>query len=63
MAVCNFADAIPVGGVASKVRRENGAGLGCDHRFDPLEIEIQGERIDVNEGRDQTGANEGCNVS
>ena len=55
-------DAIPVRRVAGEVRHEDRLRRGPDHRFDPVDVDVEGVRLDVDEHRNQPGADQRCEI-
>ena len=56
MAVGDRADAVPIGQVADQVGHEHGRGVGRDQGLDAAGVDVIGAFLDVDEGRNETGA-------
>lgn len=56
--VGDLADAVPVGRVAREVRHQDRAGLGTDHRFDGVDVDVEGVRLDIDEYGHESGPDE-----
>ncbi len=58
MRVGDRADAVPVGHVPDQVRDEDRARARPDHRLDRVDVDVVGVGFDVDEHRDETGADD-----